>query len=440
MKNILNNNRLGFTLMELIVSIAIVSMMLFLVNRIFFDTSEAVSRGIATSKIISNTRTIGEQIANDAERMLGPKSSPAGILIIANKQYDNVRYLDGREVNGIVDRAMKSGSAPKSVRSDQLCFITSPPTSGFKSITSTDSNSFSGDAHNTSHARVWYGHVIQYDAEDNIASDLGGTTLSPDIYATNWILGRQALMFDQQVVSGDIFADYDNSWRDTYPSDFQPFYMARSDILNTGYSNSTSNDPTTYPAVSATGNEILTILDNYASISDRNSYRDYLLNRYFIFTNNRLVTRPIQKLNRLGTKYISQQHPYFVNNVSDFIVEFAGDYYDGIAGGTDSPDGEIDVDSSGRIYWYGLNRTVSVPSSLFSTDPQPYRDTTGSYALADEIYIFRHDDNGASPNWPQLIRIRYRLHDPKGELMGLDETGAFTEPGKWFEVIVKVPN
>ena len=97
MKHHPRHNRLGFTLMELFVSIAIVSFMLFLINRIFFDTTEAVSRGIATSKIIANTRTVGEQIAEDfddtsfmgpnsftASPIVHPVSTEAGFLIIGN--------------------------------------------------------------------------------------------------------------------------------------------------------------------------------------------------------------------------------------------------------------------------------------------------------------------------------------------------------------------
>ena len=58
--------------MELMVAITITALMLFLVSRIFFDTTTAVTQGIATSQVIDNSRAISDQIERDAEAMVGP--------------------------------------------------------------------------------------------------------------------------------------------------------------------------------------------------------------------------------------------------------------------------------------------------------------------------------------------------------------------------------
>ncbi|MAX27150.1 MAG: hypothetical protein CMJ19_21855 [Phycisphaeraceae bacterium] len=419
----------GFTLMELIVSIAIVSMMLFLVNRIFFDTSEAVSRGIATSKIIANTRTIGEQIAEDFELMQPPDSTPgnnAGFLIITQQEY-TAQYLDGRDADGI-------RQAGRTVRSDQLCFIRSR--NGATPITNTDttSNSFTGsfDPLNLpDYCRVWYGHLRQY-PESGIPTHTLGDTGTPDTYATNWVLGRQLLFLDGSQ-PGNAYCVYGTSAPWTVATRGF-FYLGFSDVLKKDLRNGTS-----------TG-----LLDDleptFPTTITRSDYKDLLYgpNRFYVFPDNyRLAVRTTPTLSQLSASEIAQMHPYFINNVSDFIVEFAGDY--------ESPAG-LDMDGSNNIKWYDLDTELPMASSEpfeidGGTDPNadvanntnPYL-ARGSGAAATDTartIIFFHND---ANYWPQLLRIRYRLHDPKGELMGLDETGTTTEPGKWFEIIVKVPN
>jgi prepilin-type N-terminal cleavage/methylation domain-containing protein len=428
------HNQFGFTLMELIVSIAIVSMMLFLINRIFFDTAQAVSRGIATSKIISNTRTIGEQIADDADHMMVPGKTGEGVLIIVNKKYTNALTLDARK-KGNIDT--------QDVRSDQLSFIRSVSTSNPEEpIAPGSSTSFTNTTQATV-ARVWLGHLIQTDENGTYPSiALGGYNAStdngPDKFATNWILGRQMLFFDNKVTTANQYARFNlANWTDKLNN--IPFYEAQSDVLNTGYDRTPANDTTPPSGAAPAGDEILNLLDGYTL---RPQYETFLLNNYFTFKSNRLATNPTPALSNLSTSVIAQMHPYFVNNVSDFIVEFAGDYYLGnIEAGSVGSDTKVDTDINGNIYWYGLGNPRTVPPTSFDgvgdpTEPHRITSLAALGALTDEIYIFRHDD---ITNWPYLLRIRYHLHDPKGELLGTGEDGLSSTPGKWFEVIVKVP-
>ena len=435
MKHIPINKQAGFTLMELIVSIAIMSMMMFLINRIFFDTTEAVSRGIATSKIIANTRTIGEQLKEDFDAFMGPRaytaspsypiadSQAAGFLMIVNKK-KIAPYLDARNKDGIVQ-------AGRSVRTDQLCFIRK--TTNLTPQTSLTATRFTGSATNASYCRIWYGHLIQMSETGNIPTDLGlsGTA---DEYATNWMLGRQVLFLDDSVTTSDYYANYDQTlWNINITSN--PFYMAESDILNISLVQSSSPG--------SGGSATVGIMDVLEAARDSSSRSDYInalrVNKNYIFETQRLAVRTTPNINTLNRNNIAQMHPYFMNNVSDFIVQFAGDYDSSISTGS------IDLYTNGNIIWYDQDN----PPPTASTDPfgntsptnEPYYFTPGTTA-ADATFIFRHDD---ITNWPKLLRIRYRLHDPKGELLGFDvDTNGVVldqgEPGKWFEVIVKIPS
>ncbi|MBL4700794.1 MAG: prepilin-type N-terminal cleavage/methylation domain-containing protein [Phycisphaeraceae bacterium] len=412
----------AFTLMELIVSIAIISMMLFLINRIFFDTTKAVSLGIATSKIISNTRTVGEQLADDFEAMKGPDSvasSDAGFLIIVNNIYEYTPYLDGRDDNGVIegDRATVGG---RSVRSDQICFIQSSTSTSTLTQTDSTKNSYVGSV-STNYSRLWYGHIRQFPESGNPTHDLGDDA-TPDAYATNWVLGRQQLFLDE-TPPGDTYAKFtDTNWKDAkFNIDF---YLAQTDVLNKQLRNTLTP---------------FGILDELETEITWSGYSAALLtDKFYVFntSSKRLSARTIPTIAQLTTTSIAQMHPYFMNNVSDFIVEFAGDY-DG--------SGKIDLDGS-NIKWYGLGvalpNAIGEPFGQLSTDDprtitKPYIDTN---TATKRVVIFNHKD---TTYWPKLLRIRYRLHDPKGRLLGIDVDAAGVvkddgEPGKWFEVIVKV--
>ena len=188
-------------------------------------------------------------------------------------------------------------------------------------------------------------------------------------------------------------------------------------------------------------------------------------------------------------------HPIFAGNISDFQVHFAADA---------NNDGEIDragptgqpSDAAGAgdpIVWYGSYDTGGslilpdgTPGTSFDFNSNGWDSSSGATTEVEDYNPFhvaaltnarwaltwRHDDgaafagDGVSANskWPYLIRIRYRLHDPRGKVTssvwggrdgkdndgdGLvdnndnspaagDEDRYFPMSGRWFEVIVPV--
>ncbi|MEM9789550.1 MAG: hypothetical protein AAF842_03990, partial [Planctomycetota bacterium] len=166
----------------------------------------------------------------------------------------------------------------------------------------------------------------------------------------------------------------------------------------------------------------------------------------------------------------AQMHPYLAAGVSDFEVHFAGDYDD-----NDSPfdvpaalDGRIDLDSDGNIRWYnsfvdgqnnlnvdgggGTGNDIIVPPTkaavgvgLASEFPiQRFASPIGNPDHADLVFVWRHDE---PESWPDLIRIRYRIHDADGRIsdrqLDTDNDGIPDEntavPGRLVEVIFRVP-
>ncbi|MEM1210111.1 MAG: hypothetical protein AAGI54_12670, partial [Planctomycetota bacterium] len=167
----------------------------------------------------------------------------------------------------------------------------------------------------------------------------------------------------------------------------------------------------------------------------------------------------------------AQMHPYLAAGVSDFEVHFAGDYDDddNPSNTPGVPDGQIDLDNRGNIRWYnsfvdGQNNLNVNPSD--STDDDiivppiktdmpagsesevPIQRFAGGLNStpdhADLVFVWRHDE---PESWPDLIRIRYRIHDADGRIsdrqLDTDNDGIPDEntavPGRLVEVIFRVP-
>jgi len=196
----------GFTLVELLVAISITVLMLFLINQLFHETTNAVRLGSATSDIIGNARAVDEQFRKDAEPMVGPhegtfpdSEAGGGIFVILNHTIEAPVPLPG------------GGRVKRDVRSDQLVFIrrgTGSDGSSELPIAPASNNTFSSGSP-APYIRVWYGHLRRTEAEyktffrDLNRSDLADKTqrlgdLGRNELASDWILGRQALFLYEE--------------------------------------------------------------------------------------------------------------------------------------------------------------------------------------------------------------------------------------------------
>jgi len=464
----------AFTLVELLVALTITMLMLGLISQIFTEVTNIVGTGIATSKNIANSRTIGEQVASDAERMAPPAATNGGFIVILNQQ-----ITDATESNRPGIRTSTGNVMRRAVRSDQLVFIRDNRAGGpqLTPLCPANTGAFAPSATTTAdYVRIWYGHVrrTETDGRDLYLSYLDESTIPAgeelgDALASNWILGRQAMFLAGGTtgnLGGAIHANTADA-RGYLPSPGAGYGAAGTPghptyLMNAGISNHLElfmgiTDVADQELDDGAGGGVVGFL---ASGYPATAY-------VYSFGYKRLRANPLPYFNpsapyeyAYASWQIAQMHPIFMENVSDFIVEFAGDYEDNLTLAP-GPDGQIDTDPNGNIKWYGywFNTPFPLPNGIrrspadgsiinfdgnfpviylpvggvgtnafndTSLPDSPYYDDaatlnthpTHSYAA----FVWRHDDNGPyvdaanrGSRWPYLIRIRYRLHDPNGK-------------------------
>lgn len=413
----------GFTLVEMMVAIGITAILMLMVNQLFFHTTRAVSLGIKTGEALVESEVIGNQLERDAAAMLGPDSTsgnPAGFLVIVNKQYNNVEMTlpDGRPIY-------------QNVRSDQLVFIAKDPQNRPYQALTPQNDTTLGTQVNSPYARIWYGHVFktEVDGDFSLADDLGQSAANR--LAHNWILGRQQLLLvnpadaSSNLVSGS----------DTYANNARWDAPIQNPLP--GYPSSSSSWNSVYLFHGMTNVARQALFDGSGGVLDQiGAAASYPAECYlYAVPEQRLLVNPAPKINDFAAWKVAQTHSILTTNISDFIVEFAGDYTDET--GTPGSDGKIDVDPTTKdVIWYshfsndpsaggipGLPRVVQPNSNYFSgsSPNQAYYEDTSIPSTADAVFVWRHDDGDpANSKWPYLIRIRYRVHDAQGRLHSTD--------------------
>lgn len=455
----------GFTLIELLTAMTILSLMLFMINQLFQSTSEAVTRSVQNSKVIAATRIINEQIGLDAEAIQGPDDGTrGGYIVIIQQRLNDVAMIDPNtlaevEVDGL--------------RSDQLVFIRDA--AGLRSITPNN-----GEGHYGSNlvgqtgdvAKVWYGHARRANFDGTYAGSgsnvtLGGDSAGADRIANNWVLARQALLFNPTNIAASptekiaatpgSYAKADNAYFDStvsnsgYPHSRNQLFMGLTDVTTQNY---------VYNA--ADPDALLTqILDESTETTQNNLYR----NTAYPSPNGKLHVNPGPTGTNFEPWAVAQTHAILNANCSEIRIDFAADL-DG--------DGQIDTTFGGQsnndsapIHWYDAIDQPDLNDSNTrwedQTDiPQPFHHANN----ADfKTLIFRVEDDAsydtsaggtqAHSYWPYLIRIRYRLHDTRGRLTSnyppalndnldndgdgeVDESDEDQISGRWVETIIRV--
>ncbi|MEM7682239.1 MAG: type II secretion system protein [Planctomycetota bacterium] len=195
----------GFTLVELLVAISIVSGIVFLFSQVFSTAQDAVARGRVVSQTISQTQSIEEQLFEDAAAMRLFKDdiersgdTPGFLVIINHRTPDPVELPDDKrayDFSGAPDPADRAAENlanniedwPRRIRSDQLVFFRSA--SGLEGVTPGASTRLDSAAR-AGTARIYYGHLSRVNGSGD-ADPLGtGVNLT----TADLLLGRQALL------------------------------------------------------------------------------------------------------------------------------------------------------------------------------------------------------------------------------------------------------
>src|SRR5688572_15441461 len=100
----------AFTILEMLVAVAITLVMVLFLNQIFTSIAGTVTLGVATSDIIQANAFFTKQLGDDAEAMTGPLEN--GFLVILQYQVNNAKL-----------RAEDTTST--TLRSDQIIWIRS---------------------------------------------------------------------------------------------------------------------------------------------------------------------------------------------------------------------------------------------------------------------------------------------------------------------------
>lgn len=400
--------RAAFTMIELLVAIAVTVVMILFVNSIFSTAGGAISTGVAASQVLETSIVISEQIDRDAKSMLGPRQG--GFLVILNKIYKDIPVgpndPDPDEVSGTQKTILPDP------RSDQVYWVAQRGTLKPMTPGGLDHDPLN---HRSSAAfvRMWYGHVARTYEKGGSAPDLGeGIPSDPNRRAIDWILGRQALLLDPSVdpmlvhaETAKVNADVKNL--DTELSRADKLFRGTTDVARQSLSSIQADFRKAASTTTTTSN-----LNDF----EASTVREYL------FADRRLDANPSPDIEgEYDLGHVAQMHPVFVEHVSEFEVTFAGDYDDkpGIDLYTGAEANPAIGRFEGAIRWYDGE-----------TDPPTRLDTQKITAPLGNGYVFVPFGS----NWPHMIRLRFRVHDARGRVGGQDGI-----PGQIFEQIIQIP-
>jgi Prokaryotic N-terminal methylation motif len=465
----------GVTLIEMMVALAITTFVILVVNKLFNEVITTVGRGTQAGEILQRSRALDEQLATETElqlsggkdpseagdwwgRMVGPagrdSTEPGGFLVVVQRRIPTPLTIEDAIVGNT-----------RLVRSDQLMFIYDQ-TPNFDQtgkkrlppLAPAGDGTYGGDMRNSLNAdyvRMWYGHAAQLDETGTYIDDLGAYAVAgnPNAIAQDWVLGRHALFLTDSSGNPGVRpygahtgnAQWANITANVIngPS-AKSMYHGMTDVADI-----TLDNMVNAPVVG---------LDAVANIM---GYQGRMLSMMFASRPMQTTAKPVTSATGiLGTWDTAPAHTYFMGGVSDFIVEFAGDLVTGRNYATPLaipvPDGELDRDPEGRIKWYttlalanpdvatgdpaDINSPVTYPVPLGGTGYNPFDNGTGK-ALADNAFVWQHDGSPGFEKWPWMLRVRYRLHDRRGQFEGRQITVggvSVPEPGAWFETIIPV--
>jgi prepilin-type N-terminal cleavage/methylation domain-containing protein len=385
----------AFTLLEMLVAVAITALMILFVNTVLSSISASAGQGAQFSTIIQSSRTLSDQLQRDMGTLVGPGGD--GFLVILQKRY---AVTGNAATDTFLTADDRKRSLPTELRADQIAFIRSR--GSLEPICPGNSTSYSNNS-KASFVRVWYGHPRLVDSTGLVAP------LLQEVDAVNWVLGRQVLFLDQSNITGSVHVDFATNWTVTGTSAGAPteYYKGVSDVLD------------------RTLADVVTSFNATGYTAEAGPYR-------FAFGKDRLwcAVEP----GGYDSWQIAQMHPYFVPHVSSFQIDFAGDY---------SPrDGAMDIDAAtNTVKWYtGIpsvstdpSLTYAAPASAFTTASAGttaiYETSPTNAPNADAAFIFKPRGS----DWPMLLRFRFRLHDAQGKIAANDGTA-----GRVLEQIVRV--
>ena len=391
--------RLGFTLVEVMISIAIALILILGISQIFGLAQRTTGAGAQVLAAGEYNRSIQSTFLGDVRNIDNSVNSP-GIVIISYPQAAFRTMQDQQQDrDGIPQTYNNPNSATASIaeqiwrvddrihRTDVLCFFAhgqfsrrtgNRPFAGYpnpsliSTLTSED-------------ALIWYGHLALPDnatlkawnyllPQNGVFFNPGSGTSSinpNNFFASNWILGRQVVLLAEAPVepaytSTTANPDPLSMFRVQHTPDNVPLYASRYDLANTSI-------PAYYAFWNPPGSPSSTWWQALSGLQMGGASPPLTITRQRRYYANPFVQKPAttgvnasQRTQELSSS-LAQSAPVFVRGCTQFIVEFAGDFVTQNSTGAitaAAPDGQIDyvVDpttGARQTRWYGFPRDTT---------------------------------------------------------------------------------
>lgn len=456
--------RSGFTLVEVMISIAIALVLILGISQIFSMAQRTTGAGNSIIATVETVRGVQSTLASDFRSMSDTVGDSPGIVIVSYAlpawrsaaDRANDRDADPTTLN---DPAGTGSLAPLNYtqvndrihRVDKIIFfardryarqtgdtpnLTSPMTSGEAMIVL-------GHAAlpNNATLKNWAFNRPQVGAYNN-PGDPGSAAVPDDnnLFASDWILSRQVMLLSPAPAStnnyfvansaGDPLASWASNPSLTNSSPHIPIYASRYDVAGTSIANYRqfiNANVTSYKWWEA----ISGISTSYAFGSNGapptvvptaiSSDQRYMVNPFLIKPPSTAAANAAAQ--RLSAA-VAQASPIFVRGCTQFIVEFAGDFVSQDASGNvtaSAPDGQIDytidpITAVRQIRWYGFPRQstdegkagIVGGKAAFQYGVAPLRDTWLKGAATPPRLERCAPTQATAPNrWPNTTRNGY---------------------------------
>lgn len=367
----------GFTLVELLISLALMVMLMLGVNYIFSAVGTATGNANVLSKLGRDRQAASVVFADDFNRLASD-----GAFFLINSQVQPAfahqkDQLGAKDIaNPLID---EDGNAiPISTynyrnhRTDVISFFAR---GAFPRRTGNDGvfvNELS-----SSEALLWYGHLRLADAAGTSWPRMGegDKSSNPDnYYAAQWALGRVAMLLVEPDANGKVW-DNNNVEQRYYDRNTGLSPLSQGSNLDVG---ATKINSSRYDLAGTSIGGYREILESFVTnaaagtdwwsrmmLNDTDSTVTAVPNAERRYRASSFVRKPIDSAS------FASMAPIFLQACSSFAVEFAGDYFtqDPLTGNVTlmEPDGILDyaialTTGVRSVRWYGMPRDISGPN------------------------------------------------------------------------------
>lgn len=471
----------GFTLVEVIIAIAIALLLIVGISEVFAIAQRTIGAGTTVQSSIMADRGIQSTFADDFRSMANGTDSP-GLVITSSSinawrsQTDMKEDRDGKvsTYNDLVGSgSLPTPASPTSVdyrvhRDDRLGFFVR---GRYARQTAEGANLTSPTT--SDEAFIWIGHVAVPNnqtvtnwtsaavtpgyREPGDPSGIGLSANENNLYASDWILGREVILLSPNPIESQYWNGLDPlSLFSAVSRDQTPISSSRYDIARTSI-----NQHRNIAIIGGYKWWERLIGQQISATSTIQSDVRYVANPFVRKPTPAVAASPVNAAKWMSAAS-AQTYPVFVRGCTQFIVEFAGDYLqqNPTTGAVAGPgqDGQVDYvvenptapisQQIRHIRWYGFPRDTNNdglidPRKDGTQDVVPVGQVPGSggpmlferggaFPLPQMVQFSRVTDIAPQSNayvcaWgpdtdavgiprPRMIRITLGIDDPAGHL------------------------